>query len=76
MPIIYKKLFELMAERGVSTYRLRKDNVIGSATLDKLKSGVGNIDTRSIARLCEYLDCQPGDLMEYQQDERVLNHAD
>lgn len=65
MPMHYKKLFDLMAVKGVSTYRLRKDNVIGSATLDKLKSGAGNIDTRTIESLCEYLDCQPGDIMEY-----------
>ena len=30
-----------------------------------LKNGTGGLDAKTIARLCEVLDCQPGDLMEY-----------
>lgn len=65
MPIVYKKLFALLVERGISVYRLKKDKVIGTATLDKIRKGDGHIDTRSIAAICEYLNCQPGDIMEY-----------
>lgn len=69
MPIGYDKLFRFMNSRGITIYRLRKDKVLGTATLDKLKQG-GDIDTRSIAKLCAYLQCQPGDIMEYISDEK------
>ena len=65
MPIVYNKLFNLMKEKNVTMYMLRKDKVIGTATIEKMRKGEGHVDTRSFERLCEYLDCQPGDLMEY-----------
>lgn len=64
MSICYDKLFHLMSERGITIYRLRKDKVLGTATLDKLKKG-GNIGSRSIAKLCAHLHCQHKDIMEY-----------
>lgn len=65
MPIIYTKLFQILKERNKTMYDLRKDKVVGTATLEKMRKAEGHIDTRSIEKLCEYLDCQPGDLMEY-----------
>ena len=71
MPIVYKKLFHIMEERGISTYRIRQDKVIGQATLRKLQgTEEGHVDTRSIERLCSYLQCQPGDIMEYIPDDQ------
>lgn len=69
MPIDYAKLFVLLKEKGWNTTRIRKENLIGQATLAKLKSGEGHIDTRTIEKLCRVLDCQPGDIMEYVPDE-------
>jgi len=66
MPITYRKLMALLEERNMSLYRLKADKVIGTATLDKIRKGEGHIDTRSIAAICEYLNCQPGDIMEYE----------
>ena len=65
MPIIYTKLFDLLKEKGYSTYRIRQEKLIGQGTLTALKNGTGGLDAKTIARLCEVLDCQPGDLMEY-----------
>ena len=70
-PIRYEKLFRLLKEKGLTKYSLRKDNVIGVATLEKMRKGVGHIDTRTIENLCAYLHCQPGDLMEYIPDEET-----
>lgn len=69
MPIVYNKLFKLLDERGLSVWVFHKEKVIGNATIEKLRNNQGNIDTRSISRLCKYLQCQPGDLMEYVPDE-------
>ena len=67
MPMNYEKLFMLMQQKGITVYRLRKDGVIGAATIEKMQKGVGHIDTRSLESLCAYLNCQPGDIMEYVQ---------
>lgn len=69
MSFNYSKLFTLLKERGISTYKIRQENIISQAALTKMKNGEGNIDTRTLERLCAYLHCQPGDIMEYQEAE-------
>ena len=68
MPFKYNKLFALLKERGINTTQIRKDNLISQAALTKMKNGSGNIDTRTLERLCAVLKCQPGDLMEYVEE--------
>ena len=65
MPIVYDRLFELLKEKGYTTYKIRQEKLIGQATLTAIKNGTGGLDAKTIARLCKVLDCQPGDLMEY-----------
>ena len=65
MPIVYTKLFELLKANGYTTYRIRQEKLIGQGTLTAIKNGTGGLDAKTIARLCEVLECQPGDLMEY-----------
>ena len=65
MPIVYDKLFILLKEKGYSTYRIRKEKLIGQGTLTAIKNGTGGLDSKTIARLCETLDYQPADIMEY-----------
>jgi len=69
LPIKYDKLFELLKSRNLTMYTLRKDKVIGTETLEKMRKGIGHVDTRSIEKLCEYLNCQPNDIMEYVQSD-------
>ena len=64
MPIVFAKMRKLMEEKGITSYTVKKNNIIGQATFRKIKED-GDIDTRTIAKMCEVLDCQPGDLMEY-----------
>jgi putative transcriptional regulator len=53
-----------LKNKGFSTYRIRKEKLIGESTLQKIRNGElvswENIDT-----ICELLDCQPGDILEY-----------
>lgn len=65
MAISYQKLFQLLEEKGWTTYKIRKEKLIGQGTLTALKNGTGGLDSKTISRLCEVLNCQPGDLMEY-----------
>jgi DNA-binding Xre family transcriptional regulator len=55
----------ILKKKNMSIYKLKSDKVIGTATLDKIRKNEGHIDTRSIESLCRYLECQPGDLLEY-----------
>lgn len=68
MPMNYTKLFRLLESRGMTMYTLRRDKVVGTATLEKMRKGEGHIDTRSLENLCKYLGCQPGDIMEYVEE--------
>lgn len=65
--IAYDKLLVLMEQKGLTTYRIRKEKIISEGTLQNIRKGKG-ITTSAIAALCEALNCQPGDLMEYVPD--------
>ena len=65
--IIYAKLFALMEQKGLTTYKIRKEKIIAEGTLQNIREGKG-ITTESIAALCEALQCQPGDILEYVDD--------
>ena len=68
MPIKYDKLMALLKEKGYTTYRIRKENIMSQSALQKIRTGTGDIDTRTISKLCKVLQCQPGDIMEYVED--------
>lgn len=68
MPIRYNKLMNLLKEKGYTTYKIRKENLIGQGTLTAIKNGTGGLDSKTLARLCKVLECQPGDIMEYVED--------
>ena len=69
MAIKYDKLFSLLKDKGYTTYKIRKENIIGQGTLTAIKNGTGGLDAKTISKLCALLDCQPGDIMEYVPDE-------
>ena len=70
MPMKYDRLFVLMKEKGLTTYRIRKERIISEGTLQKLREGQA-VSTESLAALCKALNCQPGDIMEYVEDEQL-----
>lgn len=67
MPMRYDRLWAIMKQREVTQYRLLRDHVITATTLQKLRES-RNITTDSLCQLCDYLDCQPGDIMEFVRD--------
>lgn len=73
MAISYKKLFDLLEKKGWSTYKIRKEKLIGQGTLTALKNGTGGLDSKTISKICKILECQPGDLMEYIPDKEEQN---
>ncbi len=69
MPIEYKKLFALMKAKGLTTYRIREDNIISQSALTAIKNGK-SVTVDTIAKLCAALDCQPGDILEYVPEDK------
>lgn len=65
MPVVYDKLLKLLEENGYTSYKIKKEKLIGQGTLTALKNGTGGLDAKSIGKLCALFHCQPGDLMEY-----------
>ncbi len=68
MPISFKPMREFMEHHGVSYYFLSNQG-IDAQTLQRLRHD-RTVTTATIGRLCEMLGCQPGDLMEYVQEEK------
>ena len=68
MPISYNKLIQIFEHKGITSYAItKKQKLIGQSTWKKIHEN-GHIDTITIETLCKYLNCQPGDIMEYIPD--------
>lgn len=65
--IIYKKLRLLMKEKGLTTYKIRKDNIISQRALSSIIHDQ-SITMETVNKLCAALNCQPGDILEYIPD--------
>ena len=69
MPIVVR-LDVMMARRKVRSNVLARAIGITEANLSLLKSGkVKGLRFATLEAICRYLDCQPGDLIEYVPDE-------
>lgn len=65
--IIFDKLWILMEERGISTYKLREVCGIDSKTIRRLKAN-DNTETKTLNKLCSILDCKLEDIAQYVPD--------
>jgi len=64
----------MMAKRKMSLNELSETVNISLANLSKLKTGkVKAIRFSTLNAVCEALDCQPGDLLEYSKEEKLRN---
>ena len=60
----------MLAKRKMSVTELADKVGITLANMSILKNGKAKaIKVSTLAKLCEALDCQPGDLLEYKGDE-------
>lgn len=75
MPIKYKiDVLDELKKKGYSTYRIRREKIFGEATIQTLRSS--KPDSRSakpiswdiLAKLCTLLNCQPGDIIYFEDD--------
>ena len=65
----------MLARRKMSSGELAKRIGITPANLSILKTGKARaIRFTTLDALCRELDCQPGDLLEYMEDNTTFNH--
>lgn len=66
--IVFDKLWDVMKEKGVSTYLLREKCGIDSKTIRRLRAN-DNIRTKTLDKLCAALECRLEDIAEFVPDE-------
>lgn len=67
MPIVLR-LDRVMADRKMSLNELSEKVGVANVNLSKLKNGhVSAIRFSTLEAICDVLDCQPGDILEYQR---------
>lgn len=64
-------ILEKLKEAGYSSYRLRQEKILSEGTLQKMRSGNTSINLASLEPICNILQCQPGDLVEWVEDGRA-----
>lgn len=69
---IILRLDRVMADRKMSLNELSKKVGIANVNLSKIKTGkVSAIRFSTLNAICKALDCQPGDILEYQKDDEA-----
>ncbi len=63
MKISYKKLWVRLIERDITKPQMRKDLNLATGTMSKLNKGE-EVALSVLLRICEYLDCDIGDICE------------
>ena len=70
MPIILR-LDRVMADRKISLNQLAEQVGISNVNLSKIKTGkVSAIRFSTLEAICDALDCQPGDILEFRREEK------
>lgn len=68
MPIILR-LDRVMADRKMSLNELAEKVGIANVNLSKIKTGkVSAIRFSTLEAICDALDCQPGDILEFEKN--------
>ena len=65
--IIFDRLWKTMEKKHVTTYQLREQCGIDSKTVRRLKAN-DNMETKTLNKLCAFLDCQLADVAEFIPD--------
>jgi len=67
---IILRLDRMMADRKISLNDLAEKVGIANVNLSKIKTGkVSAIRFSTLEALCDVLDCQPGDILEFKREE-------
>lgn len=71
MMAIITRLDRVLADRKMQLSELSEHVGVSIANLSNLKTGkVRAIRFSTLEKICEVLECQPGDILEYQTDKK------
>jgi DNA-binding Xre family transcriptional regulator len=66
--LVYKiDVIETLKENGYNSTRILKENIIGQASMQKLRHGE-MVGIKTLEQLCKILDMQPGNIIKYIED--------
>ena len=66
---IILRLDRVMADRKISLNELSDKVGVSNVNLSKMKNGkISAIRFSTLEAICDALDCQPGDILEYKKD--------
>lgn len=69
MPVKYKMdVLAALKDAGYNTTRLRKEKLLAEGVIQSLRDGKA-ISFQNLGRICELLNCQPGDILEYEEEQ-------
>lgn len=69
MPMYYKiDVIAALKEKGYNTNRLRTENLLSQSAIQSIREKKP-ISWSNIAKICALLECQPGDILIYNNDE-------
>lgn len=72
MPIIYNKLFYMLIDLGMKKKDLQEKANITASIMARLTRNE-TVRTDTIEKICEALQCQPGDIMEHIEIEDLID---
>ena len=75
MRFSYNKLWKLLIDRGIKKKDLGEMADISATTIAKLGNG-GNVNTKALLAICNVLNCDVGDIMEFVPDKKQESVAD
>lgn len=71
---IVLRLDRMMADRKISLNELAQRVGIANVNLSNIKTGkISAIRFSTLNAICDVLDCQPGDLLEFKRDTTHIN---
>lgn len=68
--ITYYKLLDMLNRRGMTREELKNASGISSATMTKISKGE-SVTLKTINSICEILQAQPGDILEWIPDKKL-----
>ena len=69
--IVFDKLWQTMAEKGITQYELYTKYNINRAQVHRLKHNM-NVQTNTLDRLCNILNCNIEDIIEHVPDDNFF----
>lgn len=67
MPIKYRiDILAALKAAGYNTNRIRKEKLLSEGTLQLIREGK-IVNSANLAKICKLLNCQPGDILEYEE---------